>query len=176
MFSNISWTTFLSTSGIIIFCYYAVIASLFYKNEILSTWKEKRVKPAIVQQTVTQSNRKPELDIIGATDNMDKAESYFKQFQPVAKPIINEQPAVELNDSLKELFTEVKQGVKLLISQIAEGENSLDELKSLFPGFLEQYPTLASSKYRSKINDYILELCHSSFSFGITEDEINDLW
>jgi hypothetical protein len=64
MFSNISWTTFLSVSGIIIFCYYAVVASLFYKNEILSIWKEKRVKPAIVQQTITESNRQPELDIM----------------------------------------------------------------------------------------------------------------
>jgi hypothetical protein len=53
---------------------------------------------------------------------------------------------------------------------------ALDELKSLFPGYLEQYPTLAASKYRSRINDYILELCHSVFSFAITEDEINDLW
>jgi len=117
---------------------------------------------------------------MGAAKDM-QALSDYSRFQPVPA---DEPVAVanannisgEKEESYRPAFADIRQGLKILLPEIAIRENPLDELKTVLPVFLEGYTLIAESRYRSKINDYILEQCHTHFSFEITEDEINDLW
>ena len=179
MFSSISWQLFFTAIFVVVVLYYLFVGIVYFPKEILTflLGKKNQVQPAVVGSTQMQDRQFT--NIIGQSrDERTNDEQYLTNFQSATNsPATEEETSKQPSDiTLIESVSNLMEGVKTLFRVIKDADGSKNDVVSLFPSLLDQYITIANSKYRYSINAYIYELCIEEYKYDITMREVNNLW
>lgn len=209
MISQISWTSFLTATAIILFLYYGIVALACYRRRIYRALcgGNYPIPPSMNSQPSTRRN------LMGTAKEDPDIGDYLLRYQPQGNATSAPQPSLSgtpgiigadeeessrflvasLTDDAPVVEMTVKKDLSpdgLLVGNVADlmdsvttllriiedGKGDRDDICGFFPSLLAQYPTVAESKYRYSVNQFIHDRCKAALNADMTIDEINGLW
>lgn len=205
MISQISWTTFLTTTAVTLFAYYACVALLFYRHRFFSTLSGN--DKSLARTAFAEA---PRQNLMGPVTDDPCDQGYLSRYQPPIMPdkmpgegknnnfgIIDDESSYFLvADSIDGVsviemacaedipagglllgsVSDLMDAIRTLFGVIAEGNGDTDDVTSFLSPLLIQYPLVAESKYRYPINQFICDHCQSKLNAQMSIEEINALW
>jgi len=176
MLSSISWSLFLTVIFLALFFYYAFVGIVYYPKELLGFLFRQKRKPAVAAPQ-PDVNELP--SVIGAVREAPDTTEHHQRYQPSVPTTAatdslpdNSEPDISLLGPVADLVA----AAQTLVRVIADGEGDRQDIISLLPSLLAQYPGIAASKYRFAINAQIQDHCRELLSLDMELTEINALW
>lgn len=180
MFTNISWGVFIGIFSAALIIYYIVIGTVYYRQELLAIilGKKNRIQPQVLSEAIQQPQ-----PVMGNAVNDDT--DYVARFRQAQQNITTERKTKDIEEQEAAGHTEtaligqaavLTEGIATLFQIVEDAGATKENITSLFPSLLRQYPQIAESNYKAKISAHIYEVCNKQYNIGITEDEVNGLW
>ncbi len=155
MFTNISWTGYLTVVAILLAVYYLYVGVRYFSSDLKTLFAERQ---KLKFKAVFLGNSKAK-DLPAAEE--DKADA----------PLFEETTDDE--------FTEVEHLIERLKTVIADASRRkmiLQEFKQYLRLVLKEYPTIRYSPLRSSINELIISECEKHGAVALNEAEVELLW
>jgi hypothetical protein len=148
MFTNISWSSYLTLAGILVIIWYLVIILKFYSTDlkkILSGEKKLKIPPF---RKNSQNSKEPK----------SISASFSESFDTL--------------DDAEELATRIVQAVE----ESAEKKLSKEQFQNYLSMVLEEYPYVKISSLRESINKLIVSESEKHPALLLTLSEADSLW
>ncbi len=151
MLSAISWSQFLTTIAVILFIYYSIASTIYFRKEIFNLFWPKVSSP----QGFALANETP-----------DHPHSYNEITAATGK----EDPYIK--GKIQELLKDMKS----LLSTAAKAKTVREELIMALQLLLRDYPVFKNLPLMEEINRNILNECKVICSITLSEAEMKMLW
>jgi hypothetical protein len=156
MFTDISWTTYLTVIGFATLAWYSLLAIFHYYGDIkdfLSGKKGQHFNPLYDSFDDPDGIPADTLDYVTAKGSFDE-------------------PALQDFEIIEELI----ERVKALIAETIEKQTPKEGFFTLLKKLLKEYPILLKSQFRPSVSEFISGECEQQGLEGISLEEVETLW
>lgn len=155
MFTNISWTGYLTVVTILLAIYYLYVGVRYFSSDLKTLFAERQ-----------------KLKFKASLPGNNKADNL----------LISEESRLETSsfeETTDDEFTEVEHLIERLKSVIADASRRKlipQEFKQYLSMVLKEYPTIRYSPLRSSINELMISECEKYGAVALKEAEVELLW
>lgn len=155
MFTNISWTGYLTVVAILLAIYYLYVGVRYFSADLKGLFAERQ---KLKFKAVLHGNSKAD-DLLVLEDNRLKASSF--------------------EETTDDEFSEVEhliERLKTVVSDASRRKLIPQEFKQYLSMVLKEYPTVRYSPLRLSINELIISECEKYGTVTLKEEEVELLW
>ncbi|MBN9293592.1 MAG: hypothetical protein J0G96_06400 [Flavobacteriia bacterium] len=151
MLSNITWTEYLTTVGLMMIAYYTYVGLRYYPTELKRLLSMKKENGGFEDAGVNPLIEAEYEDEDEGFQGEDEQDEYSE---------------------VEALITSLTE----LIKKATEKKAVLPEFKQSLRMVLRKYPSVKETPFRSSINELIVSECAKSEYHTLSEGEVNRLW
>lgn len=147
MFTQISWSAYLTTVFVLAAGYYLIIGYKYFRSDLLQLFAGRKISSSD-QNSVKE-------DIVPVKENMQTAFEKQDLF-PLAQSCADE--------------------IQAFAGEASSSKLNNEEVQNNFRKVLGKYPVLKDSSFRDFIDNMVTSESESNLSINLTSDEVAALW
>jgi len=151
MFSNVSWSEYLTFISVSTLIWYAYVLYIYYRHDLFQTLKGKKIAGA------------KDLNFHGHASDYHQPDAVFEIYQP------KEGEGVHIVQA-------VTDEIQAYLEEAGKNEVGKEELVTSLERIVSKYSSLAVSDYKDSLDDLLKNEAEINCAVSLSESEISRIW